>query len=372
LRLSPFRALLILTSVICGGQAWAADEPPRAPQLETAIAGALSSTGPAYVRFREVITGVEPEAMQSVVGLESSEGEWSRHLLGAILRERITKGDQIDAAVAAGIEVTGLWPHGACRQSMMVGKLLADRFRDTPMVLAEYLWKDTSLAGIVDNKTGRRVLRGEMPYAAPVHALTLLAERRAAPLLVWLLEQDKVDFQTKRLIGASLAALRATDCLSELLRIAEHATDPEVQAPALQALPGCVDDGNIGLVRRTIAKTESPDLRAVLGTVLMAAEAQDRPLRPFEGTVKRDRSIDAEVGTEPAPACPDRLPASDSERLHERFGVCELAAGLLVGMVIGAALARLVWGRRASSSRERMGDQGRTVDEDGRPQDGED
>ena len=177
-------AVFALTGMMAlrSATAYAAGQPPSTDpsQLRTELWAAIGAQGKDYREFRDRLLK-RGEAIRPFVRQTAKNGKtWQERTMAAILLERLTKPERIQAVVE-------WWARAEVHRAHWVnlkrlGKSLAKECADTPMLLVEKIWKNNELRnkGVLDLQDG----------AWAADALGWLADERAVHPLILVLEAE--------------------------------------------------------------------------------------------------------------------------------------------------------------------------------------
>jgi len=280
----------------------------------------LTAEGVEYRRFRARLTSLGSEA-RTFLEQQRSAKAWQERLLAEILLERLAHEAEIRASVAKELKCRFSLTELRGRDTMIegFGGALAKHFSDTPMALAEFLWKGNELMGL-RWRDKLPLFDSQMGQACVAYALGLLRERRALPILLHLLEHSE-DVDTQTYAGLAISSLGMPEALDVLLRVADNeaqyvpgASDPawSARCDAWRAIPHCLNKSALPKLEGALPKVKDPELRLYLQDLTKELKAMP------------------ESGSAPAATGPAVPGAS---RAGSRFWL-----GLVVGLVAGALL----------------------------------
>ena len=235
---------------------------------------AVAASGEEYLDARNAIVGRGQAAVGFLEERRETAASREERLLAEILLERIAFEPEIASAVAKDIEYE--WDRSVHDRIKNCGKALAARFGRFPLVLAELLWKGNELEGLRRKRAGggyyfplRDPSEGGKANAA--HALGILKEKKALPVLLGILDQGDAD-KYHELIEAegrfdelvatweaarAIGAMGMPETVPELLRIMKDGSGPassafECWADRKALLP---------LLEEAVAKEEDADFK---------------------------------------------------------------------------------------------------------------
>ncbi|HPD15868.1 MAG TPA: hypothetical protein PLE19_13010 [Planctomycetota bacterium] len=143
---------------------------------------AVGNEGSVYCRFRDRILQRGKHILPFLEERANKGATWQERTTAWILMERLAKADEIASVVQWWRTVRA--PEAFWRRREVLSKGLAEKARQTPMVLIERIWKGNEMirADIGPGSTEDR--------AYEALALGLLGEKRAVEPLIWLLNSD--------------------------------------------------------------------------------------------------------------------------------------------------------------------------------------
>lgn len=262
-------AIVIVLWIMGGGREEPVSRVPEQPtlegygldeeELEVLFRKATSAEGVLYLAFRDAIAA-EGKTAAAFLRKRRKAGEtWQERVLAEILIERIEHADELARLVREELD----YPYHRRRseQAEAAGKALAERFRDTPMILAEFLWKRNELERMPKKDTVGPLseVRSERD-AYVVRALDILGERRALWPLMQVLERG--EHLNSIYASEGIKNIGSSAVLGDLIRIAETGSNDVARILAREAMAGCVDSTSLPLLEKAADETKDLELRA--------------------------------------------------------------------------------------------------------------